>query len=149
MKYLLPFLILPTLVMAQAPEGQMQAPSFQQIKQSMLPVIEESLPGMKKARACLSKADALPDVEKCMKTMAEMAQATQKKLGMPAGQKPSADIGKPPEGFEWNAETKKNMLSNIDRSIEQNSVMLECMKKSNSNDEMNECMSSKMSPPSR
>jgi len=111
----------------------------------MLPVLKESLPPMKKTRACLSKADTKSDVEECMKTMADMARAMQKRMGMPKWAKqPPPGIGKPPKGFEWNAKTKANMLGNMDRSIAQSSAMLECLGKSNTGDEMKSCMRAKI-----
>ena len=146
MKSLLPlFLLLPSLTFAQPPAGQGQPPSFEEFKKGMQPVIAESLPSMKKTRACLGKAASKADVEKCMQEMAAMAQDMQKKLGMPAGSGPSpAEAAQPPEGFEWNEETKKSTLQNMDMSITQSEAMLECLKASNTADEMNSCMRSKM-----
>jgi hypothetical protein len=140
------FLLLPTLAMAQPSAGQGQAPSFEEFKKGMQPVLTESLPSMKKTRACLAKAASNADVEKCMQEMMVMAKALQKKLGMPdAPGKNPAEMTKPPEGFEWNEEAKRNMLNNMDQSIQQSEAMHECLKASNTADEMNSCMRSKMS----
>jgi len=147
MKKLLPFLLLPSIVMAQeAPQKQMPAPpSFDQFKQTLLPVIEKSLPTMKETRECVSQADSKEAVEKCMNAMAQKAQQIQKEFGGKA----KAVTSNVPEGFEWNPETKKMMLSNMDRSIKQNTAMHYCLGKSTTREEMGGCIQAKLPAPRR
>ncbi len=143
MKYLMPLVLLPTLAFA-APQEEMKGPSFEQFKQTMQPAIEQSLPDMKKGRACISKAESKEDVEACMKAMAEMARKAKKKLGMPEdmpkGGPSEEEISKAKKDFEWNEETKSQMLMHMDRSIQQNGAMLECLGKSKTGEEMTSCM---------
>lgn len=147
MKYFIPFFLLPTLTLAAPQEEKMEGPSFGQFKEKMQPVIEQSLPAMKKTRACISKANSKDDVDKCMKTMAEMAKSMQKQLGMPEGMPkggPSEEeISKAKKDFEWDEETKSKMLMHMDRSIKQSDAMQECLGKSKTGEEMNSCMQNK------
>lgn len=145
MKILLPFLLLPSLVLAQeAPEGQTpEPPNFDQFKQTMLPVIEKSLPTMKETRECVSQADSKEAVEKCMNAMAEKAQEIQKEFGGEG----KAVTSKIPEDFKWDPETKKAMLAEMDRSLKQNTAVKECLSKSNTREEMGGCMRAKLPPP--
>ena len=152
MKYLLPFFLLPSLALAQAPEGQTQAPeaqvqgpTFDQFKQSMQPIMEKSLPAMQETRQCINKANSKEDVEKCMNTMAERVKEIQKQAG---GQE-KAVTSKAPDDFKWNPETKEMMLKNMDRSIKQNTAMLECLGKSGNREEMGSCMRSKLPAPKK
>ena len=157
MKKLLPFLLLPGLVLAQAPEqapegeapdpkGQTPAPpSFDQFKQAMLPIIDKSLPAMKETRECVSQADSKEAVEKCMNAMAEKAKEIQKQSGGEGKEVTS----KVPEDFEWTPETKQMMLSNMDRSIKQNTAMQECLSSSGNREEMATCIRAKLPAPKK
>lgn len=152
MKYLLPFFLLPSLALAQAPEtqtpapeGQMQAPTFDQFKQSIQPIMEKSLPVMKETRECINKANSKEDVEKCMNAMAEKVKEIQKQAG---GQGKEV-TSKAPDDFKWNPETKQMMLKNMDRSIKQNTAMQECLGKSNNREEMGNCIRSKLPAPKK
>jgi hypothetical protein len=153
MRYFYVLLVLPTLALAQAPEGQVQPqsqpPTFAEFKQQMQPVIEHSLPAMHKMRECVSKANSKQATEACMQIMAENIQALQKKMGAPAGAQSQGmpPMDKFPEGFEWNDQVKQKMLRNMDRAIVQNTAMQECLQNSNTKEEMGNCMRSKMPAP--
>ena len=99
MKYLIGLFLLPSFAFAQAPEGQpaphaqMQAPSFDQFKSGMQPVIDQSLPAMHQTRDCVSKSNSVEETEKCMKIMTDMAEALRQKTGshvIPAPKEASA-----------------------------------------------------------
>jgi hypothetical protein len=151
MKYFLALLVLPALASAQAPEGQGQPPSFDQFRQAMLPVIEQSLPAMQQTRECVAQSDSKEATVECMQKMADMARSLQAKMGAPAGAgatpPPANEMVKPPEGFEWNQETKQRMLQEMDRSIQQSVAMQECLQGSKTGEEMGNCMRSKQPAP--
>lgn len=140
MKYLLPILLLPSLAFAEPPEEQMKAPSFEQYKSTMQPVLQDSLPAIKETRACVNKASSKEEFVKCVKIMEGKARATRKKMGVTEDKTPTTEL---PDDFEWNAQTKESMLKDIDRSIQYNSALQECLGKSNTGEEMGNCMSSK------
>ncbi|MEN8180568.1 MAG: hypothetical protein ABFS39_18370 [Pseudomonadota bacterium] len=141
MKILLPFLLLPSLVLAQAPEEQTSAPpSFDQFKKTMGPIIEKTLPTMKETRECVSKAESKEDMEKCMNAMAQKVQEIQQQSG---GQG-KAVTSKTPDDFKWTPENKKMMLTGMDRSIKRNTAIHECLGTSNTREEADNCMRTKM-----
>jgi hypothetical protein len=140
MKYLLPILLLPSLAFAEPPEGQMKTPSFEQYKSTMQPVLQDSLPAIKETRACMNKASSKEEFVKCVKIMEDKARATRNKMGIPEDKTPTTKV---PDDFEWNAKTKESILKDIDRSIQYNSALQECLGKSKTDEEMGNCMGSK------
>jgi hypothetical protein len=149
MKYLAVLMLLPTLAMAQPPQAQTQPPTFEEYKKAMQPAVDQSLPIMRETRACLDKATSKEATEQCMITNAEKVIALQQKLGSPAAAEPQdpQQLGRFPEGFEWNEDVKKKMLQNMDRAIEFNTAKQECFKTSNTKEEMGECLRNKMPAP--
>ena len=147
MKYLAVVLFLPALALAQTQQAQPQAPSFEEFKQFMQPALAQSLPLMKETRDCLEKAATKETTEQCIIDNAKKVIALQQKLGGSAAPPPQdpEKIGRFPEGFEWNQEVKQQMLEKMDRAINFNTVQQECLGHSNSKEEMDECMRSKLS----
>ncbi len=148
------FLMLPALAMAQPPGQPMPQMDpqqiFEQSKKMMLPMVEESLPTMREARACLEKAEDQADFEGCAKIMEELQKKLHARMGpmpdMPEGQQPpqGAEPPKPEQKpIEWNDQTKKNMLQFLDRSILMGDAMKDCLQKSGSMDQMQQCMQAK------
>ena len=155
MKYLAVLLFLPAIALAQDPapaQGtQTQAPSFEEYKKVMQPAVEESLPIMRETRACLDKATTKEATEQCMITNAEKVIALQQKLGAPTSAAPQDphELGKFPAGIEWNEELKQKMLQNMDRAIVFNEAKQECLKSSNTKEQMAECLRDKMPAPTK
>jgi hypothetical protein len=149
MRFLVLFLLLPTLALAQTPPPQMDQQQFyEQTKKMMLPMMQESLPAMRKARSCLQDADDQAAFEACAKIMTDLDEKMRAQLGsgngMHGGQTPPM---KDPKEIEWNAETKKNMLQYLDRSIIVGSAMSDCLSKSSTMDQMQQCVQSKKPKP--
>ncbi|MCU7813093.1 MAG: hypothetical protein KZQ77_17955 [Candidatus Thiodiazotropha sp. (ex Notomyrtea botanica)] len=143
MRILSLLLLIPSLAMAQPPTGQMDPQQiFEQSKQMMLPMMEESLPAMKEAKACLQKADDQSSFESCAEIMADLDKKMRARMGaMPGNQdQPMKD----PKDIEWNAETKKNMLHFLDRSILIGTAMSDCFKQSSSMEQMQKCSQASM-----
>lgn len=148
------FLMLPALAMAQPPGQPMPQVDpqqiFEQSKQMMLPMVEESLPTMREARDCLGKAESQSDFENCSKIMEELQKKLHARMGpmpdMPEGQQPPQGAEPPMQErkpIEWNEQTKQNMLKFLDRSILMGDAMKECLQKSADMDQMQQCMQSK------
>ena len=149
MRFLSLLLLIPGLALAQPPAGQMDPQQFfEQSKKMMLPMMEESLPAMKEARACLEKADDQSSFESCAEIMAELDKKMRSRMGgmMPPGaqarheEKPMKD----PKDIEWNAETKKDMLFFLDQSITVGQAMTKCFKQSSTMEQMQQCSMSVM-----
>ncbi len=151
------FLMLPALAMAQPPAQPMPQIDPQQFyeesKKMMLPMVEETLPAMREARSCLEKAGDQAAFEACGKIMEEVSKKMQARMGgmpgmpgMPPGHQPPQGAGssvQEREHIEWNDENKQKMLQFLDRSILMGDAMKECMQKSGTMEQMQQCMQSK------
>ncbi len=148
------FLMLPALALAQPPGQPMPQMDpqqfFEQSKKMMLPMVEDSLPTMREARACLEKADDQAAFDECSKIMAELQKKMQARMGplhgMPEDQQPPQGAEPPmqePKQIEWNEQTKKNMLQFLDRSILMGDAMKDCLQKSGNLEQMQQCMQAK------
>jgi hypothetical protein len=144
-------MLLPAVALAQPPEpGAHMDPQqfFEQSKKMMLPMIEESLPVMRKARRCLQAAENREDLQACGEIMAQLQEKMQARMGpppgMPEGREPPM---RDPKDIEWNEETKKNTLLFLDRSILVGSAMQTCFNQSSSMEQMQQCMQAKKPKP--
>ncbi len=143
MKIIYLLLLLPAMALAQPPGGQMdQQQFFEQSKQMLLPMMEESMPAMKKARGCLAKADDQSEFEACAEIMAELDKKmrTRMETMMPPGMQPRDDSPvKDPKKIEWNEKTKKETLDFLDQSIAMGQAMSDCFRKSTTVEQMQQC----------
>ena len=149
MKKLIFLLLSPALVMAQPPAVKIDSQAFfEQSKAAMLPMMEQSLPGLNTVKDCVQRAEDKAAFEKCTDLMAELdnklrgmaSQAT----GMPLDKMPAT---KDPKEIEWTPESKQNMLKFLDRSIAKGTIMSGCFKQSASMQEMQQCMQASKSKP--
>ncbi|RLJ15721.1 hypothetical protein DJ030_17750 [bacterium endosymbiont of Escarpia laminata] len=144
MKYLLPILLLPAMVFAQSPQGQMDREQmFKMAKQRMLPVMETSIPAMKKTLTCLEGTSSKDDLMKCVAIMTEAREQAMRSIG---GGKESSH-GKPPlapdpKDIEWSPEMKVQMVKDLKLSIKRSEAIKGCLGKSASSAEMDSCMQS-------
>lgn len=137
MKSLLPLLLVPTMVVAQAPApGQFdEQQMFQQLKAGMLPMMEKSLPVMKQLQACIQKSQNTPDLNKCVDIMAGFQKEMVAAMGVP-GQTPEP----PRPELEWSEQLKAEMLQDIGKSMQETAATRDCLAASNSGSEMDDCM---------
>ena len=148
MKYLSLLLLWPALALAQPPAGQMDPQQmFEQSKQMMLAMTEESLPPMREARSCLKGADSQSEFEKCAEIMIELNKKMMARLGPMHGQEAQPPKMKDPSEIEWNEETKKNMLMYLDQSITVGTAMQDCLNASGGLQQLQQCMQSKKPAP--
>jgi hypothetical protein len=143
MKIIYLLLLFPVMALAQPPAGQMdQQQFFEQSKQMLLPMMEESLPVMKEARGCLAKADDQSAFEDCAEIMAELDKKMRARMEamMPPGMQPRHESPvKDPKEIEWNEKTKKEMLGFLDQSISVGQAMSDCFRKSTTVEQMQQC----------
>jgi hypothetical protein len=143
MKIIYLLLLLPAMALAQPQGGQMDPQQFfEQTKQMMLPMMEESLPVMKEARGCLSKADDQSAFEDCAEIMAELDKKMRARAQamLPPGMQPREQPSmKDPKEIEWNDKTKKEMLGFLDQSITVGEAMTKCFKQSSTVEQMQQC----------
>ncbi|MEJ2454984.1 MAG: hypothetical protein P8103_12610 [Candidatus Thiodiazotropha sp.] len=149
MRFLAFLLLLPMLASAQPPAQQMDPQQFfEQTKQMMLPMMQETLPAMREARSCLQAADDQAAFEDCAEIMVELDKKMRARVGPAHGmQGAEAPPMKDPKEIEWNAETKKNMLQYLDHSITIGSAMSDCLNQSGTVEQMQQCMQSKRPTP--
>jgi hypothetical protein len=144
---LLLFLLFPAIALAEpsGPVGQIDPQQiFEQSKQMMLPMIEESLPVMKEARSCLEAAQSKDDLKACSELMAELQRKMSSRMGPAMGLSESKEPSmRQPVDIEWNEEVKKNMLIYLDRSILVGTAMQECLNQSSGMEQMQQCMEAK------
>jgi hypothetical protein len=142
MKWSRILLLLPSLAVAQQPGAQVdQQQFFEESKQKMLPMMEKSIPAMKKTKSCLEKVNDQAGFEKCSEIMIAMEKEIKERMGpipgMPEGQQ--API-KSPKDIEFTPQTKTNMLQFLERSIIIGSAMQKCFTQSDTVDQMRSCM---------
>jgi hypothetical protein len=135
-------LLMPSLVLAQTPGAKVDEQTFfEESKQRMLPMMEKSIPAMKKTRTCLEGADTQTAFEKCAEIMTAMEKEIKERMGpipgMPEGQQAPA---KSPKDIEFTPETKTNMMKFLERSIMIGTAMQRCFTQSNTADQMRGCM---------
>jgi hypothetical protein len=139
----LSFLLLsPVLALAQPPAANIDPQAiYEQSKAAMLPMMEQSLPGMNAVRDCLQGAEDKAAFEKCTALMAELDNKLRNMAGqvtgIPTDKMPQT---KDPKEIEWSPETKQNMLKYLDRTIAMGTIMSGCFKQSASMQEMQQCM---------
>ena len=146
MKYLPLLLLVPVLALAQPPAGQMDPQQvYEQTKQMMLPMMQETLPVMREARSCLQGADDQAAFEQCAKVMVELDKKMRARMGGVSGSQtpPMTD----PKDIEWNPENKKKMLHFLDNSITIGTAMSDCLNQSSAMQQMQECMQAKAPKP--
>lgn len=151
MKIAATLLLIPVVALAQSPNAGMdRSKMLEQMKQSMLPMMEQSLPEMEKTRQCVQASGNTADLKKC----AEIMQAFQKKMmaGMapppgaqgPAGAgQPGAGAGSsapPPPEIVWSEQKRDEIVQGLDMSIKQASAMKGCLQSSDTPEQMDSCM---------
>ncbi|MES9939658.1 MAG: hypothetical protein ABW104_07320 [Candidatus Thiodiazotropha sp. 6PLUC2] len=143
MKWLITILLIPGLAFAQPPgpaAGQVDPQQFfEQSKQTMLPMIDESLPAMEETKACLGKAGDQAAFTKCVEIMVALEKEMQAKMGRSVGMptKPQTQASKK---VEFNEKNKSNMLKYLDQSILMGNAMKKCFSSSESAEQMQNCM---------
>lgn len=137
MKLLLPLLLAPALVVAQAPTpGQFdEQQMFQHLKGTMLPMMEKSLPVMKQLQACIQQSQNTPDLNKCVDIMTAFQKDMVATMGVP-GQTPEP----PRPEVEWSEQLKAEMLQDIGKSMQETAATRDCLAASNNGGEMDDCM---------
>ena len=143
MKIAATLLLIPVVALAQAPNSGMdRGKMLEQMKQSMLPMMEQSLPEIEKTRQCVQASGNTADLKKC----AEIMQAFQKKMMAGVAPPPGADAGSgapPPQQapeIEWSQKKKDEILQGLDMTIKQASAMTGCLQSSDTPEQMDSCM---------
>ncbi|MES9854248.1 MAG: hypothetical protein ABW170_20745 [Candidatus Thiodiazotropha sp. L084R] len=145
MKWLLTTLLIPGLALAQPPgsaEGQIdQQQYFDQSKQTMMSMINKSLPAMEETKTCLGKAGDQAAFTKCVEIMMALEKEMQAKMGHAAGMpdNPQAQAKQRKE-VEFNEQNKSNMLKFLDQSILMGNTLKKCFSTSESPQQMQNCM---------
>jgi hypothetical protein len=144
MKYLPLILLLPTVALAQPPAPQMDSKLFfEEAKKMMQPMVQESLPAMRKTRACMEGADDQTAFEKCAEIMIEMEKKMRAQMpSMPQGRGP---VTTDPKDVKWNKVTKARTLKSLDRSIAMGDAMSDCLNNSTSMEQYQQCVEAKKS----
>lgn len=142
MKWYRLVLLMPSLVLAQPQGGEVdQQKFFEESKQRMLPMMEKSIPAMKKTRECLEKADNQAAFEKCAEIMTAMEKEIKERMGpipgTPEGQQAPENR---PKDIEFTPTTKNNMMKFLARSIMIGTAMQHCFSQSATADQMRSCM---------
>lgn len=163
MKIAATLLLIPVVALAQAPSSGMdRGKMLEQMKQSMLPMIEQSLPEMENTRQCVQASSNTADLKKCAEIMQEFQQK------MMAGMAPPPGVGRPPSGghpgadagsgapqpqqapdIEWSQKKKDEILQGLDMSIKQASAMAGCLQSSTTPEQMDSCMQQRGLSPKR
>ncbi|MES9990324.1 MAG: hypothetical protein ABW098_00105 [Candidatus Thiodiazotropha sp.] len=135
-------LLLPSLAVAQPPESHRDPQKFfEQSKQKMLPMMEKSIPAMKKTKSCLQKAEDQAAFEKCSEIMVAMEKEIKEKMGpIPGVPEDQKGPTKGPKDIKFSPETKQNMLTFLERSIMIGTAMQKCFTASTTADQMQSCM---------
>lgn len=149
MRFLPLLLLLPGLALAQPPGHQMDPQQFfEQTKTMMLGMMDETLPAMREAQGCLKGADDQGAFEECAEIMVELDKKMRARMGPVTGMgEQQAPPMKDPSEVEWNAETKKNTLMFLERSIAIGGAMQDCLKQSGTMEQMQQCMQAKQPQP--
>ncbi|MCB1761545.1 MAG: hypothetical protein KDI27_00195 [Gammaproteobacteria bacterium] len=145
-------LLIPVVALAQTPQGPNsgmdRGKMLAQMKQSMLPMMEQSLPEMVNTRQCVQATTNTAELKRC----AEIMQAFQQKMMAsaqppPGAQAPRAGESAPPpppprqeQEIEWSQKVKDEIVQGLDRSIKQGEVMIRCLKSSDTPEQMDACM---------
>jgi hypothetical protein len=135
-------LLTPSLVLAQPPGAVVdQQKFFEESKQRMLPMMEKSIPAMKKTKNCLEKADNQASFEKCAEIMTAMEKEIKERMGpVPGMPEDKQAPTKSPKDIEFTPETKTNMMKFLERSIMIGTAMQKCFNQSTMADQMRSCM---------
>ena len=174
MKIAATLLLIPVVALAQAPtqqapgQGPGQGPGqkidrskmLEHMKQSMLPMMERSLPEMEKTRQCVQASSNTAELKQC----AEIMQAFQKRMIAEMAPPPGArgPAGAPPPGasaaappaqqmpeIEWSPEKRDEIAQGLEMSIKQATAMSGCLRSSNTPEEMDACMQNSGLSPKR
>ena len=142
MRTLAILLLLPLVALAQPPAEKIDPQQFFEMsKARMQPMMEESLPAMRKTLACMKQAEDQAAYEKCAEIMSALDQKMREKMGMPENPAGAAQAHKQdPKSLEWTAENKQKMLQFLERSIEVGTAMNDCFTKSTTVEQMQQCM---------
>ncbi|MCB1759223.1 MAG: hypothetical protein KDI68_05500 [Gammaproteobacteria bacterium] len=137
-------LLLPALALAQAPGGQVdRAKMLEQMKQSMLPMMEQSLPELERTRECVRASSDSAQLKECAAIMEAFQKRMMAQMGMPqGGAHQGAGKSAPPQqpDIEWSPEVQKQVLQGLDMSIKQTSAMKGCLQSSQTPEQMDACM---------
>ncbi len=138
MKYLLLFLFVPAIALAQAPnQGQMlRQAAFEQIKERMGQMMISTIPAMEKTQTCLQQASDKADLNGCVEIMAAVQQKVMSKMAAGHG----AQKMPPRPDIEWSEELKTKMLKDLDRVLVDSKVTQGCLGSSSSPEQMDACM---------
>lgn len=149
MKIAATLLLVPVVALAQAPgSGMDRSKMLEQMKQSMLPMIEQSLPEMDKTRQCVQASGNTAELKKCAEIMQEFQQRMMSAMtpppgagGPPGGGHPGADAP-PPQApdVEWSEKKRDEIVQGLKMSIKQASAMAACLKSSATPEQMDSCM---------
>jgi hypothetical protein len=142
MKWSRILLLLPSLAIAQQPGSQVdQQQFFEESKQKMLPMMEQSIPAMKKTMSCLEKVNDQAGFEKCNEIMIAMEKEVKERLGPVPGMPEDQQVPtKSPKDINFSPEVKNNMMKFLERSIMIGTVMQKCFNQSSTADQMRSCM---------
>ncbi|MES9884920.1 MAG: hypothetical protein ABW185_29095 [Sedimenticola sp.] len=138
MKYLLPFLIAPAIVFAQAPgQGKMSKQDyFGGIKGRMQQVMALTIPAMEQTQGCLQQAEERSALNGCIDIMA----GVQRKMMSPRAAGHGAQAVPKRPDIEWSEEIKGKMLKDLERALAESKATSGCFDTSTTSDQMDACM---------
>jgi hypothetical protein len=149
MKIAATLLLIPVVALAQAPNSGMdRGKMLERMKQSMLPMMEQSLPEMEKTRQCVQASGNSAELKRCAEIMQAFQEKMMEQMGPPPGARgPGAGhpgAGAPPPqkvpDIEWSEKKKEEILQGLDMSIKQASAMKGCLQSSGTPEQMDSCM---------
>ncbi|MCB1751176.1 MAG: hypothetical protein KDI74_05575 [Gammaproteobacteria bacterium] len=155
MKIASTLLLIPVVALAQAPgAGMDRGKMLEQMKQSMLPMMEQSLPEMEKTRQCVQASKNSADLNECAENMRAFQQKMMAGMKPPPGARPPAGEGQPgapgagkamppppkPQEIEWSEKKRDEIVQGLDISIKQATAMKGCLQSSNTPEQMDSCM---------
>ena len=142
MKVLAVLLLVPAFALAQAPGGQVdRAKLLEQMKQSMLPIMEQSLPELEKTRQCVQASTDSAQLRECAAIMEAFQKRMAEKMGAPqSGAHQGAGRTAPPQQkkpeIEWSPDVQRQVVKGLDMSIKQTSAMKGCLQSSQTPEQM-------------
>ncbi len=143
MKPILAILLLaPAVAMAQQAKNPMTDPQmFAQMKQMMMPQMQESLPAMEQTRSCVSASQNSADLNGCVEIMTAFQNKMRANMPKPPQGAPGHNAQQPaPPKLEWTPELKEKLMADIGTSIKNTNIAIKCMQQSSKHEEMRNCM---------
>ena len=154
MKIAATLLLIPVVALAQAPNpGIDRSKILEQMKQSMLPMIEQSLPEMEKTRACVQASSNTAELKECAEIMQVFQQKMMAEMAPPPGAQGPAGPGQPGAGaggsapppppqpeIVWSEQRRDEIVQGLEMSIKQASAMQGCLQSSATPEQMDSCL---------